>query len=375
MKNIQKNLKSWHIYVIVAAVFLLSLIAWAKCFKYSASTIISDFKAKQEAVETVQADTNETETTTAEAEEDNAIITAINLCKHPYGTTIDLVSTNWTMFKQYYFIKVDELVTYLVTGEISTDDVVIGTDRWLFYLSKTDGSPVADYEGTDYFSQKELDEALSAAEAVQSDMEARGIQLAIIIPPNKENVYAEYVPDTYTHNEPSRADCLVDYLKNNGINILTSKEELQLNHRDYQLYYSYDTHWNQLGAYIGVKNVLQSWGMEMPALRERAITSEKLNYHYGGTDDIANMIGARFLFSDELEYTVDGTAVMDWNQLEYEQNNSVISQYHNDNAENEAKVLIAGDSFRTSMVPALREHFPMCILFFDPILRPACWTR
>ena len=106
----------------------------------------------------------------------------------------------------------------------------------------------------------------------------------------KENVYAEYVPDTYTHNEPSRADCLVDYLKTNGINILTSKEELLLNHSDYQLYYSYDTHWNQLGAYIGVKNVLQSWGMKMPALRERTITSEKLNYHYGGKDDIANMI-------------------------------------------------------------------------------------
>jgi hypothetical protein len=132
------------------------------------------------------------------------------------------------------------------------------------------------------------------------------------------------------------------------------------NHDEFQLYYSYDTHWNQLGAYVGVKNVMESWNISKPILAERSILSYNLagNYHYCGVDDLAKMVGMRsFLYNDEKEYEVEGTGVMDWKEFEDEQNNNEVSYFYNADAQMKATLLLVGDSFRTAMIPSLRETF------------------
>lgn len=65
----------------------------------------------------------------------------------------------------------------------------------------------------------------------------------------------------------------------------------------------------------------------------------------------------RFIFSDEIEYTMDGTKLMEWKNFQTEQENSEVSFFHNDTVTTRATIRIIGDSFRTSMIPALREKF------------------
>jgi hypothetical protein len=256
--------------------------------------------------------------------------------------------------------RIDSIYTYISTKEIASSQVVKGKERWLFYKSTSDGDSIGDYEGTNMFSTSILNTMLNQAIETQDDLESLGIKFAIIIAPNKENIYSEYMPDTYTHAETSRTDIMIDYLKENGVNIINPKQELLDNHNDYQLYYRYDTHWTQLGAYIGVKNVLDSWNIEVPSLSERSISSYNLsqNYHYCGEADLAKLVGIRNLFyNDEVEYEVNGTDIVDWEKFEDEHNNGKVSYFYNPQAKINATLLLVGDSFRTAMIPALREAF------------------
>lgn len=144
-----------------------------------------------------------------------------------------------------------------------------------------------------------------------------------------------------------------------GGNIVSPKTELLSYHQDFQVYFSYDTHWNQLGAYIGVKKVLNLWNIEIPPIESRIILKKDLkgNYHYGASDDLAKIVGLLSVFDDEVEYEIEGTLAIDWTQFETEQESRQISHFENPSAENDGTLLLIGDSFRISMVPALLEAY------------------
>jgi hypothetical protein len=273
---------------------------------------------------------------------------------------IDTVDSLWygSIFERKYLSRVDFYYTYFMTKEIASSQVVEGDNNWLFYKSSTDGNSIGDYEGTNRYSLSEMDNILNQAIATQEKLNACNIKFVIMVAPNKENIYSEYMPITYTHAEVSSTDLLIDYLATHGVNIINPKQELLEHHDEFQLYYSYDTHWNQLGAYIGVKNVLESWNIDEPALDERTISSYQLagNYHSCGQDDLAELIGLRDkTFNDEIEYEVEGTETMNWEEFDKAPND--VQYFYNSDAKIKAKILLVGDSFRISMIPSLREMF------------------
>lgn len=266
---------------------------------------------------------------------------------------------NCSIYGQDLLSHIDSVVTFCASGEINSNQVICGEKRWLFYKSKNDGDPIEDYEGTNRYSEKELQQVLKSTQEFQTNIEQKNIKPIIVVAPNKENVYTEYMPDIYKHNPISSTDILIDFLRSNGIRIISLKSDLLENCKDFQLYYRYDTHWNQLGAYVGLKNILKEWNITLPELREQAIQFTELRnqFHDAGSDDLARMIGMLFLFNDEKEYRVRETPEMDWAIYDEEQNQGKLSHFYNEEADQDSTVLLLGDSFRTAMVPALRSTF------------------
>lgn len=107
---------------------------------------------------------------------------------------------------------------------------------------RTDGNHIADYEGTNPYTDSEMENMLKASLSVQNKFADRGTHFVILVPPNKENIYSEFMPDTYKHADTSSTDSLIKYLYDRGVNIVSPKEELLTYHQDFQVYYSYDTH-------------------------------------------------------------------------------------------------------------------------------------
>ena len=274
-------------------------------------------------------------------------------------TYIDKFSSTWKVYKDTNLSKIDSLATYYATKEIISIQVLSGKDRWLFYKSTTDGNPIADYEGKNIYTLNEMEEILENVSEVQQKLQKRGIQFSLLVAPNKENIYSEFMPDNYIHSETSRTDILIDYLEKNGINVISPKQKMLDQKNKEQLYYSYDTHWNQLGAYLGVRELLINWGIFLPELSDRTISCEPLkgHYHYCAEDDLAKMIGLLGVFDDEIEYKIERTPSIDWQKYEKEQTAEEVSFFFNPHAVRKEIVLLVGDSFRTSMIPALSEVF------------------
>ena len=358
----EKPIKSkiqWHIIVVVAIVFLLSIVSWLQFARSIGSSIIHH-SSDNKVIETISDTTNNnTVTDSALPSQHQAQYRMLYDTSRSIDTTIEEVDSMWSIYKKSFFSKIDTLVTYFGIGEISSVQVLAGSNKWLFYKSRTDGNSIADFEGTNRYSTQEMERIAQSALLTQNGLENKGIRFAIVVAPNKENIYWEYMPDIYVHAEESSTDILIEFLRQKGVNVVSPKRELIENHLTSQLYYSYDTHWNQLGAYIGVRNTLASWNISMPELSNRNTLSRALNgyYHYHGEDDLAKMIGLRSVFSDEKEYEVDGTVQMDWTTYEEEQTSNKISHFYNENAIKNSRVFLIGDSFRSSMVPALREQF------------------
>ena len=258
--------------------------------------------------------------------------------------------------------NVDSLYSYSTTQYVSSTQVLLGKQDWLFYKTTSDGDPIADYEGTNLYDDETLDYISGQVLNTQTEIEDRGITFTLFLPPNKENVYSELMPDTYTAGKENRADILIENMQKMGVHAVSPKAALLQEHENQDLYYAYDTHWNQLGGYIGVKDILADWGIEIPALSERSIDAFLLEdkypqHHTGAADDLADMAGLDFLRSKEMEYEIEGTPEMDWGQYALDEEAKALSHYTNDDAMLDATIFLVGDSFRTAMIPALREVF------------------
>lgn len=269
------------------------------------------------------------------------------------------IESEWELYNKSDLSGIDSAVTYYTTGEILSVQVIKGKAEWLFYKSVGDGDTLADYEGTNNYTSEELEKIAHTALSAQKEIEDKGIKFALMVAPNKENVYSEYMPEIYSHATESSTDVLINFIQEKGVNIVSPKEGLLDKHLERELYFRYDTHWNQLGAYMAVRDTLLSWDIVVPELSDRIVTEKGLkgNYHYGAEADLAEMAGLREVFSDEIEYEVEGTVLVDWMAYELEQNSGEVSYFHNEQAKCNAKVLLIGDSFRSAMIPSLNEQF------------------
>ncbi|MCF0133929.1 MAG: hypothetical protein HUJ72_08690 [Blautia sp.] len=330
-------IKNWYIATIVVMFVAISLLSWAYSVRPMGRYMLSEMS-----------DYN------ADAAGDN---------KESVFSIVDREIRNlndkWQIYKKKAIKKIDVYYTYVVTGEVASVQVLLGKNNWLFYKSNVDSDPIADYEGSNMYSSEQLDSMAQSTMEVQGKLENMGIRFALILPPNKETVYFENMPENYFHCENTRTDILVKTLQEQGVNAISPKNRLLDEHMNYQLYYKYDTHWNQLGAYIGVKDVLSTWNIDIPELLERDVSENPLkgNYHYCGEDDLARLADLLPVFDDEIEYFVEGTIPVDWEDFGDEQEHKIISHIYNKNAPNIGRLLLVGDSFRTSMVPALSEVF------------------
>ena len=236
--------------------------------------------------------------------------------------------------RKFLLSALDIHLRYFLTKEIASRQVLEGKDGWLFYKTKSDGDPLADYEGTNHLPDRKLDEIYEVLTQVKDSLAARGIRLVILIPPNKEQIYANRMPDSVPKVEArSRVDLLVEYLEHRGgLEIVYPKEEMLALRDRFQLYYAHDTHWNQLGAWIALQQMLEKLHGRREHLEDRRIEAVPATKR-----ELADLIHMAWRFDDDLEYRV----------LEDARANGPAPE----------SLVLIGDSFQEALEPLLRQEF------------------
>lgn len=178
-------------------------------------------------------------------------------------------------------LELKGLFDYDVLHSTDSKSVIIGKDGWLFYKGAqvNHEDPVADYQGTNLFTQEELEQIAANMTAARDELQKRGISFYIFLCPNKERVYSQYMPDSYTRfNEGGRLQQVYDYLtQNTDLTVVNAYDDLKTYmaaHPTQQLYYKYDTHWNNIGAYVGTKTLTEKLGFTQDPLEEIQISDQ-----------------------------------------------------------------------------------------------------
>ncbi len=176
---------------------------------------------------------------------------------------IPISQYNMNIVGKFKLIGFNTKFTELVSGGeyMESPSVLLGKDGWLFYKVDTDGTPLYDYMGINRFSEDEMDGICEGIGELQAKLAKTGIRSAILTIPNKEQVYAGYMPETIEKiSDISRLDQLSQYVKADGRlkGYTDASGVLKAEADKLPLYYKTDTHWTGVGAYIALREVMNA---------------------------------------------------------------------------------------------------------------------
>ena len=243
------------------------------------------------------------------------------------------------------FTAANSLIQIALFNTTTSPRVVVGEDGWLFYNNyDADDNPISDILGHNEFTDAERETMLANIEAAQS---ARpDTQFILLIAPNKETVYREMLPEYIAENavRQTRVEQLCDRLAERTDCLVWPEDALLEAARTQQVYYKYDTHWNLIGGYIGVKEVCEKAGVTLPELSTLEIADSGAVY----PADLAALAGIQARSTDDAEYSVVGFGE-DVSVTRDELNFISPATRFTSNASDERIVLFVHDSFYKSM--------------------------
>ncbi len=156
-------------------------------------------------------------------------------------------------------------------GDRVFNKAVIGKDGWIFYTGE---ASIPDYQNTDPLNKQRLIFLQTELSNLQTDLEKKGITLLIVVPPNKQTVYSQYMPDEVpVLGQDSRLDQFIEYMNLNGnIKIVDLRQILVDASQAQDVYFKTDTHWNDTGAYYSYVEVMNSLSSDYPNLAPHALS-------------------------------------------------------------------------------------------------------
>lgn len=294
-----------------------------------------------------------------------------------------------------------------VFHELDSDHAILGTVKpWLFYKEPTDGEQIANYKHTNTFTDTQLSEIHAELSRIKDRLSGHGIDLALLIVPDKETIYGpDYMPQYIKVMEarPARTDILTEYLSQNAQDIKVVYPGEQLMAEKYSadtdpkyietyatdseqlkaaessdflpLYYESDTHWNRIGAKIGFDALLELLNMTDPAYHEilKDISFTETAYegipgfapgdHMWNEGDIQKLCklpaeyNSREFYPDSLPMALTSMEIFSpGGEVVYQQSVSTSEECI------DKKIYFCGDSYRWHMVDYIREGFKESII-------------
>lgn len=239
------------------------------------------------------------------------------------------------------FVTTNALLYGKMLGSSATDQVVVGSDDWLYY-----GGTLDDYQGKDLLSEREMYAIVHNLKVVQDYVESQGSRFLLTIAPNKNSLYGDNMPYYYLGGEESNLNLLTEKLEVAGINYLDLYELFE--EQDEVLYFKRDSHWNNKGALLAYNAIMNNFGKEHETYLNVPYSIEKI--HSGDLDEMLYPLAVEL----EDEYIYD-------KNREYSCVTEVVDNMDNwietENVNKQGKLLMFRDSFGESLLPFMAEEF------------------
>ena len=294
------------------------------------------------------------------ADKENRVMTEMptlaNTQISEFPTLFDAYMNDNLPYKNY-LVTINSMADYYLFNTSSSDDVIVGDKGWLFYVGheNNDEDPLADYEGTDLYSIDELEIIAENMTNARDFLASQSKEFVVTIIPNKSRVYSEYMPDMCGDvSQECRLNQVYQYLsENTDLTIVSPYNDIvsyKEAHPETQLYFKYDTHWNNFGAYVAAQSISRVWGFEMPDLD----TVEQV-YVDSDTYDLARMINLGDYLKEDAPIATAYSGHMA--RVEIQSDGMSFTGTVDQGTADARKLYIIGDSFSALLFPYLACHF------------------
>lgn len=294
------------------------------------------------------------------ADKENRVMTEMptlaNTQISEFPTLFDAYMNDNLPYKNY-LVTINSMADYYLFNTSSSEDVIVGDKGWLFYVGheNNDEDPLADYEGTNLYSIDELEIIAENMINARDFLASQGKEFVITIIPNKSRVYSEYMPDMCGDvSQECRLNQVYQYLsENTDLTIVSPYNDIvsyKEAHPETQLYFKYDTHWNNFGAYVAAQSISRVWGFEMPDLD----TVEQV-YVDSDTYDLARMINLGDYLKEDAPIATAYSGHMA--RVEIQSDGMSFTGTVDQGTADARKLYIIGDSFSALLFPYLACHF------------------
>lgn len=254
--------------------------------------------------------------------------------------------------------------------------VMVGYDGYMFYEDTLE-----DFLGLNFLNGSVYDRAKDMLKSSQQWAEQNGKKFYIVIAPNKNTVYPDYMPDGYELASYRRYDQFVELINDAGITAVDLRSAMAQAVQAYpqrNLYYKYDTHWNNHAGYIAYQVTMDMIRRDFPNAVFHQKSEYQINYVETYMKDQAYYFGQYSYYKDygpvytlkssNTATLVDYEPRAGWGQFafSYECTSGKDAgfsdrlywlQYRNDANSSAPNAYILRDSYSIAMIPFLKDSF------------------
>lgn len=270
-------------------------------------------------------------------------------------------------FRNLFFFINSYVHSRIFNESALLDKVIMGNQGWFYY---NDIGSINDYRRMSDVDSNLARYIVTNFLIRQNWLKERGIKFYILVPPNKERIYPDYMPkrikiiDGLGHNT---LDYLAKYFKEmGGITLIDPSDSLLAARRRKEVYYKTDTHWNTFGGFKGYQKLMHAIAKDFSDLRvfdESEFTFTEVMNEEG---DLSSMIGlnATNKRQEIMMQHVDTSLHLDYNiptKMILKFSNAIPGSHP------KRKLLMFRDSFGSYLVPFLNLQFDETIYVWNYI--------
>ena len=155
-------------------------------------------------------------------------------------------------------------------GSTTSRFVTVGADGWLYLRRDFEANIEAESRGAVPIADGDIDAWVEQLAAQRAWLAERGAQLVVVLVPEKQSIYPEFLPEWAQTGRPTRSDKLVARVAATKAVTLVDTRPALVAAKAAQsglLYYHSDTHWNHRGSYVAYQEVMKTVSGLYPGTR------------------------------------------------------------------------------------------------------------